>query len=163
MAQNSQGQSQNGPSNQSSSGNQGSQGMNGSQLGGEGAQSGQGGGAENSQSQGGQGANGESQTGGQNSGTDGGGSAPLTYGPETDLIPNTNLRALDGVPQVDWSNSVQFGTAPGQSGEVQTVPVSTNGSVQAISSMTGQQQVAPQHRTAVKEFFAVEEAGETTE
>ena len=160
MAQNSQGQSQNWQSNQSGSGNQGSQGMNGSQSGDQGFQPGQGNGVENSQSQGGEGTGGESQTGGKNSGTEGGGSSPLTYGPETDLIPNTNLRALDGVPQVDWSNSIQFGTTPGQPGEVQTVPVSTNGTVQSISSMTGQQQVAPQHRTAVKEFFAVEEARE---
>ena len=55
----------------------------------------------------------------------GGGPSSLTYGPETDLIPNSNLRALDGIPQVDWGNSVQFGTAPGQAGEVKTVPVST--------------------------------------
>ena len=160
MAQNTQGQSQNGLSNQSGSGNQGSQGMNGSQSGEQGVQSGQGSGTDNSLGQGGEGTGGESQSGGQNSGTDGGGSSPLTYGPETDLIPNTNLRALDGVPRVDWTNSVQFGTTPGQPGEVQTVPVSTDGSVQSTSSMTGQQQVAPQHRTAVKEFFAVEETNE---
>ena len=100
---------------------------------------------------------GEGQGTGQGSGTRGGGTSPLTYGAQTDLIPSSNLRSLDGIPQVDWGNSVQFGTAPGQAGEVKTVPVSTNGSVQSVAPMTGQQQVAPQHRTAVKEFFAVEQ------
>ena len=94
---------------------------------------------------------------GQSGISQGGGASPLTYGPETDLIPNSNLRTLDGIPQVDWASSVQFGTAPGQAGEVKTVPVSTDGTVQSVAPMTGQQQVAPQHRTAVKEFFAVEQ------
>ena len=93
----------------------------------------------------------------------GGGPSPLTYGPETDLIPNSNLRVLDGIPQVDWTTSVQFGSAPGQTGEVKTVPVSTDGTVQSVAPMTGQQQVAPQHRTAVKEFFAVEQTTDTNE
>ena len=100
---------------------------------------------------------------GSDQGAEGGGASALTYGPETDLIPNSNLRALDGIPQVDWGNSVQFGTAPGQAGEVKTVPVSTDGTVQSAAPMTGQQQVAPQHRTAVKEFFAVERTEATNE
>ena len=131
-------------SGQSSSDNQGTQGNDG--QGEQGKQSGQSG----SQS-------GEGQGTDQGGGTQGGGTSALTYGPESDLIPNSNLRALDGIPQVDWGNSVQFGTAPGQAGEVKTVPVSTNGGVQSVAPMTGQQQVAPQHRTAVKEFFAVEQ------
>ena len=141
LSESNQGQSQSG---QSSSDQQGSQIADG--QGDQGQQSGQSG----SQS-------GEGQGTDQGGGTQGGGTSPLTYGPESDLIPNSNLRALDGIPQVDWGNSVQFGTAPGQAGEVKTVPVSTNGAVQSVAPMTGQQQVAPQHRTAVKEFFAVEQ------
>ena len=91
------------------------------------------------------------------SGDETSGNSPLTYGANSDLIPNTNLRALDGVPQVDWSNSVQFGTAPGQANGVQNVSIATDGSVQSIAPMTGQQQVAPQHREAVKEFFATDQ------
>ena len=159
MAENSQGQSQNNPSNHSASGNQGTQNMSGSQSAEQGSPPGQSSGTDNSQTLNGTGTGGESQTGGQDGGTDGGGASPLTYGPETDLIPNTNLRALDGVPQVDWSN-LNLNGSLGQAGEVQTVPVSTDGTVQTISSMTGQKEVAPQHRTAVKEFFAVEETSE---
>ena len=91
-----------------------------------------------------------------------GGPSSLTYGPETDLIPNSNLRASTVYHKLIG----KFGsiwTAPGQAGEVKTVPVSTNGSTQSVAPMTGQQQVAPQHRTAVKDFFSVEQTDETTE
>lgn len=91
------------------------------------------------------------------SGDEAAGNSALSYGPESDLIPNSNLRALDGVPQVDWENSVQFGTAPGHADGAQSVPISTGGIVQSMAPMIGQQQIAPQHREAVKEFFATDQ------
>ncbi len=127
--------------------------------------SGQQGSPQNGQSEGGQGeGQGQGQEGSNSmdlsnaSPSSGGGTAPLTY-EEGSLIPNQNLRALDGVPQVDWENSVQFSTVPTPFGDVQTVPISTSGNVQpTTSSVAGQSQVAPQHRQVVEDFFAVDQA-----
>ena len=88
--------------------------------------------------------------------SDGGGTAPLTYGNST-LIPSTNMRALEGVPQVDWENSIAFGSTPGEAGEVQTVPVSTSGTSQSNGGTSiGQIQIPPQHRQTVQDFYAVD-------
>ena len=50
-------------------------------------------------------ASGDSQGSDRGGVSQGGGPSTLTYGPETDLIPNSNLRALDGIPQVDWGGT----------------------------------------------------------
>ena len=158
--QDSNGQDSEGHSSQSS--NPGQKGESSQQTG----QGGEGQGQKGSNGQGkgkgkGQG-DGNSQDGSGNSNpksggsSDGGGSSPLTYGDST-LIPVVNMRALEGVPQVDWENSIAFGSAPGEVGEVQTVPVSTDGTVQSnVGIPIGQIQIPPQHRQVVQDFYAVD-------
>jgi hypothetical protein len=159
MGQSNAGQSNQGQMGQTASGQS-------SDQEGQGAQQGQSGMEEGSSDGASQGQSGESNGNGTNAGlqsnqgeasTGGGDTAPLTFGPETDLIPLSNLRPLDGIPQVDWTNSVQFGGAPGQMGSGQTVPIDTSGSVNIATPTMAQSQIAPQHREVVKEFFAVDE------
>ncbi len=152
---------------QASSSQQG-KGQNGSPAGqqgkgqGEGEKQGQGQGKSQSAGSGeGEGESGNGEGSGEGTGdpsgdpsTGGGGSAPLTYG-EGSLVPNTNLRALDGIPQVDWERSVAFGSTPGQAGEVQPTSTSTDGAVSLSNAvMTGQSQIPPQHRQTVQQFFS---------
>ncbi len=134
---------------------QSGQSQSGQSQSGQGQQSGEG---QNGQGEGQSGEGGSQSMDSSNASSSGGGdTAPLTY-EEGSLVPNQNLRALDGIPQVDWDNSVQFSTVPTPFGEVQTVPTSTSGNVQpTTSSVAGQSQIAPQHRQVVEDFFAVEQ------
>lgn len=116
----------------------------------------------------GEGESGNGEGGGEGTGdpsgdpSTGGGSAPLTYG-EGSLVPNTNLRALDGIPQVDWERSVAFGSSPGQAGDVQPTSTSTDGSVSLSNAvMTGQSQIPPQYRQTVQQFFSTGDETKST-